>query len=461
MFKKIQALVVAALTATSLVSVAAAPAHATADPKVFTCSPNFYQSSVGSGSADVYVYDPVSGAYTLTANNGKQYDQSTGALTSSTLSGLNPIGYNTADNYIYGVGGSTTLYKIYNDGSHSAAITMSGAMQTTAGDFIADDLFLTATSSGTFSLANVNASSTVAGIASRTSVAFTDTGATWGAFDMAFDSSTSKIYGLNGTTLYTGQILYTSGNPSSVTVGVRTLANTVDSGSYGAAYLDSSGNAYFFNNSSKNLYEISAAQLATNSPTATLITNGAVNGSQNDGASCPTASSPLAPIATTLAATSVATTTAVLNGAVTTQTRAGSNITTGNLQFCYSTSPTVSGGLLSNSPICSNASPATQAASLGNQPVSLSLSGLTGGTTYYFQVITTDANGLQGFGQVLNFTTAGGGSPSYTVTFNNNGGTGSMSNQTGSSAAALTKALQAVGIGGDYLEAVGGATGEA
>ena len=438
MFKAIRALVVAALAASSLVSVAAAPANATVDPKTFTCSPNFYQASVGSGSADMYVYDPSSSSYTVMTNNGKQYDQTTGALTSATLTGLNPIGYNAADNYIYGVGGSTSLYKIYNDGSHSASLTISGSMQTTAGDFIANDLFLTGTSSGSFSLVNVNASSTVAGIAARTAVAFTDSGSTWGAFDMAFDPGSNKIYGLNGNTLYTGQILYTGGNPSSVSVGVRTVANTVDSSSYGAAYFDSSGNAYFFNNGTKNLWEISAAQLATTSPTATLITNGAVTGSQNDGASCNTASSPLAPIATTLTATSVATTTADLNGSVTTQSRAGSNITSGNLQFCYSTSSTVTGGLLSNAQTCTNATPATQAANLGNQPVTLSLSGLTGGTTYYFQVVTTDANGLQGYGQVLSFTTSGGGSPSYTVTFNNNGGSGSMSNQTGSSAANLT-----------------------
>ena len=444
--KTLRALVAAALMTTGLVAVSAAPAHSTVNQLTFACDAQFYQSSKNT-NADMYSLNPSTGVYTVMANNGKQYDNVTGAYTTSALSSLNPIGYNVGDNYVYGVGGASSLYRIYNDGSHSASLTISGSMQTTAGDFLASDLFLTGTSSGSFSLANINATNTVAGIAPRTSVSFTDSGTSWGAFDMAYFPANHTIYGLNNNTLYEGVVNFSGSTPIGVSVSTRTLSNSgnetgstawTSAGAFGASYVDSSGSAYFFNNTSHNLWQIPASEMALNvtNPTATLITNAGATGSQNDGASCNSASSPLAPLVNTLAATSVTGTTATLNGEVTTQSRTGSNITSGNLKLCYSTSNTVTSGLLSSGQTCVTASPATQALTT-YQTVSYALTGLTAGTTYYFQVVTTDANGLPGNGQVLSFTTPGG-AQTYTVTFDANTGTGSMSSQTGSSAAALT-----------------------
>ena len=408
-------IVAAAQLAVSFSPLAIAPA-ANAVTTPFTCSANFYQASSGT----MYQYDASTNSYA----------QMPGADTG--LGSLNPIGYNPADNYIYGVGGANTLYKIYSDGSHSGAITSTGtAMKTTAGDFVGNDYFLTADSSGNFVLVNTSGGTAVGST-------FTDTGVTWAAFDMAYNPNNNQIYGLNGQTLYTGLINFTAGVPTSVTISTKTVSTSVDSSSYGAAYVDSAGNAYFFNNTSKNLWQINSTQLAAASPTASLITNGAVTGSMNDGASCNTASSPLAPIAVTNAATAVLNTSATLNGSISTQARSGSNVTANNLQFCYSTSASVTNGVLSSPISCTNSTPSTQAVNLLAQAVTLNITGLSPGTTYYFQVQATDANGLQGLGTVLSFATSGGGSSSYTVTFNNNGGSGTMTAQSASSATNLT-----------------------
>ena len=244
--KTLRALVAAALMTTGLVAVSAAPAHSTVNQLTFACDAQFYQSSKNS-NADMYSLNPSTGVYTVMANNGKQYDNVTGAYTTSALSSLNPIGYNVGDNYVYGVGGSTSLYRIYSDGSHSASLTISGSMQTTAGDFLASDLFLTGTSSGSFSLANINATNTVAGIAPRTSVSFTDSGTSWGAFDMAYFPANHTIYGLNNNTLYEGVVNFSGNTPVGVSVSTRTLSNSgnetgstawTSAGAFGASYVD-------------------------------------------------------------------------------------------------------------------------------------------------------------------------------------------------------------------------------
>jgi uncharacterized repeat protein (TIGR02543 family) len=422
MFKVIRAALVAVLAAVSLVAVSA-PAHAAySASNVFSCSPNFYQAA----SDVMYQYNPSTNAYTQMPGT---------ATTSGTL---NAIGYNPADNLIYGTSG-TNLVTVDNTGAHATEVAISGTSYNTGGDFIAPNKLLTENGSGSFALIDTT---------THTGTAFTATGTSWPAYDIAFDPNTKVGYGLDNNTLY---IATFNAALTSLNVTTKTLANTGNLHSpsttawgstarWGAAYVDSSGNAYFFNNNDHQLWEVSTSELANPNPTATFIVDpGSGLSAPNDGASCAAASSPLAPIATTQAATSVANTSATLNGSVTTQARTGSNITAGNLQFCYSTSSDVHAGLLSVSPVCANASTNTQAANLGNVANSLAITGLTAGTTYYFQIVTTDVNGLQGNGAVLNFTTTGGGSPSYTVTFDGSTPTsGSMSNQTASSATNLT-----------------------
>ena len=68
------------------------------------------------------------------------------------------------------------------------------------------------------------------------------------------------------------------------------------------------------------------------------------------------------------------------------------------------------------------------------------LTGLAPSTTYYYRVVGvtnygTDTEGVI-YGSILNFTTSAAGT--FTVTFNANGGSGSMANQSGTSSTALT-----------------------
>ncbi|MES1170100.1 MAG: InlB B-repeat-containing protein, partial [Leifsonia sp.] len=380
-------------------------AQAAAGP--FTCTSDFYQVSSGK----MYLYSVASNTYTVMAN-------------SLNVASLNAIGYNTGDNYIYGVVGGK-LYQIANDGSQVAATTITGATaQNTGGDFIADNKLLTANNTGTFTLIDTT---------TKVASAFTDTGSTWAAYDLAFNPTNHTVYGMHGTTLYIGVVTGTTSIAVSTKTVTGSLAGTTDA--WGAAYVDSAGNAYFFDNTTFDLVEISAAGLASASPAAISITQANSLAAPNDGASCPTASSPLAPTVTTTAATSITTTTATLNGTVATGLPTGSDVPSGGIVICYSTSPTVSGGALSVSPNCGAATPSSLALNTPATAVTRSVSGLTPGTTYYVQVQATNSFGIAAYANVVSFTTT---AANHTVTFDNNGGSGSMSSEVNNAATALT-----------------------
>jgi uncharacterized repeat protein (TIGR02543 family) len=397
------ALVVGSATVLDL----AQPAQAAATP--FTCTSDFYQ--VASGK--MYQYSVASNTYSLMPNTG-------------TVSGLNGIGYNTGDNYIYGVSSSTSLVQIASDGSAVTIPITSGTAQTTGGDFIAPNELLTQGTSGTWSEVNIS---------THTASAFTETGSTWKAYDFAYNPVTSTGYGISGTTLYIGVV---SGTSVAVTTKLVTgfPTGTKATDQWGAAYVDSAGDAYFFDNTTFELVEISAAGLATASPSVVAITQANALVAPNDGASCPTASSPLAPTVTTTAATSVTTDSAVLNGTVATGIPDGSEIPADGIVICYSTSATLVGGALSVSPVCAPTTPSTLAKATGATAVALSVSGLLPGTTYYVQLEATNNFGLEAFGSVLSLTTDA--SASHTVSFDNHGGTGTMTDQVDNVSAALT-----------------------
>ena len=139
--------------------------------------------------------------------------------------------------------------------------------------------------------------------------AFASTGTSWTAYDLAYDPSSKKVYGMDGTTLFVGQI-----NAAGTSVAVTTSAVTIpdpaikSSDRWGAAYIDSAGDGYFFDNTTFDLVEISATDMASSTSSAVSITQANSLTAPNDGASCPTASSPLAPTVVTSPATSVTTT---------------------------------------------------------------------------------------------------------------------------------------------------------
>ena len=347
------------------------------------------------------------------------------------MADLNGIGYNTADNFIYGIAGGK-LYQISNDGSHGAGITLTGVTaQSTGGDFIAPNVLLTTDAAGN-NTSNPTAIWSAINTSTHVATAFTATGTTWRGDDMAYNPSNNTVYGMSGLTLYIGAISGTT-----VNVTTKTVTDPVDGSTdpWGAAYVDSAGDVYFFDNITFNLVEISAANLATASPIVTSITQANSLTTPNDGASCPTASSPLAPTVVTTAATSVTTTTAVLNGTVATGLPPASDVPSGGIVICYSTSATVTGGALSVSPVCAAATPSSLPVNTAATAVTRSVSGLTAGTTYYVQVQATNSYGIAAYANVVSFTTP---AASHTVTFDNNGGSGSIANEVHNAATALT-----------------------
>lgn len=121
--------------------------------------------------------------------------------------------------------------------------------------------------------------------------------------DIAIKDNTG--YGLTDSNLQIATLTPANGaTPASVSVRASVAVTGLDSvsspGQFGAAYIDTTGDAYFFSNDSGKLYKITAAALAAaasngTSPAATLITTANTLNAPNDGASCSTAPSPFAP----------------------------------------------------------------------------------------------------------------------------------------------------------------------
>jgi phosphodiesterase/alkaline phosphatase D-like protein len=106
--------------------------------------------------------------------------------------------------------------------------------------------------------------------------------------------------------------------------------------------------------------------------------------------------------ATSSSASSITTSEATLNGSITAGTYGG------NVKFCYSTSATAPGGVMSACSDVSNlisASTGSTVSGSGSDSPTLALTGLTFGTTYYFQVVLEPSTGDRVYGSVLNFTT--------------------------------------------------------
>lgn len=264
--------------ATVKVPTANAAIAAPSNPYPFQCEAKFYQAS----NTGFYVYDPAVNQYTKPA----------GSATSS----INGIGYNPIDGYLYGFSDSSSLVRVSSDGKYQAAGTTTGvAASTTGGDFYpgaGDNVLINATSRGDWTATNV-----ATGVVSN----FTATGTSWESADFAIKGNYG--YGMKGTNLQIATFTPKNGaTPASVNVQASVSVTNLESspGSFGAAYIDTTGDAYFFSNDSGKLYRLTAAQLLaarTNntSPAATLITTANTLNAPNDGASCSTAPSPFSP----------------------------------------------------------------------------------------------------------------------------------------------------------------------
>jgi hypothetical protein len=294
-------------------------AQAVADP--FTCEPNFY----------------------LEANSSKFYKLQSSNWAFSQLGTAtnipNGIGWNPDDNYIYGVAG-TSLFRISNDGVAaqypSSTVSISGGtVQSSGGDFL--------TINGKAYLVTVGTGFSIVDVTANPPTVVNKTG-TFSAKDVTNiqKNGVSKGYGIDATTLYiaTYSNLTTVAN-TSIVVTTKSVTGG-DGGTYGAAFADGDGNAYFLNNTTGNLFELTSTQLASASTSLALLkvaTASLPSIGTPDGASCPSASSPTAPaVITSSPASSITSTSAAVAGTISTPSFTGSNVATGSLQFCYATS---------------------------------------------------------------------------------------------------------------------------
>src|SRR4051812_41625572 len=166
------AVLISAALISGAATVICVPEAAQAAVGPFTCTSDFYQVS----ASKMYQYSVASNTYSL---------MSSGA----TISGLNGIGYNTGDNYLYGVGTGSTLYKIANDGSSVASSAVTGVTpQNLGGDFIAPNQLLTVASGGPWTLINTT---------TKVATTFTSSGTTWPAYDFAFNPTNTTVYGMD------------------------------------------------------------------------------------------------------------------------------------------------------------------------------------------------------------------------------------------------------------------------
>ncbi len=373
----IRLVLTAGLAALALTVPLSGPAQAvTGTP--FACVPKFYQ---------------------VTATNGgsfQQYDAATNSMSrvgTGAVSGINAIGYNPSDNYIYGVSG-TKLYRIDSTGSFSTGTTITGTVATSGGDFYQGKLIAAPSSGNAWTSVDVS-TATAASYALTGAANGNASSGTWGAYDLTVQGDLA--YGLNNQTLYIVKM-------DTKQISSRTVTGPTN-GNYGAAYSDASGNAFFYNNTDNKVFMLSKAALADATGSATAPTAVLVGGAAstpaltapNDGASCPNAASPYVPTVNDgqTSASGVTDTSATLAGS------ASANNTSTSVDFCYGTDPTLA--------TCTTVA-ATPATITGTTPTAFSttVTGLDACTTYYYRVVASNSVGANN-GTIQSFTTTGEG----------------------------------------------------
>lgn len=236
----------------ALINVVSTPTLVKAAP--FTCEPAFYQTTTGT----LKKLNPVSGAYETLG---------------STALYLNAVGYNTEDNYIYGLNnapGAPTLMRIDNDGTFTDLGAVSGipTSGSVMGDFDPNGNLFVATTTTLYKIDVSAISATSVSLSASIS----------GVNDLAYING--HLYGTNGTSLF--DITVSDGTVTTHSLG---LTSSV----YGAAWSTASSKLYFSRNDTGVIYEVT--NYTTNSPVATAVLQGEGGLIGNDGASCSTATS--------------------------------------------------------------------------------------------------------------------------------------------------------------------------
>lgn len=295
--------------------------------KAFECDPAFYQFSNGAfyrynvapdGGAEPF-FEVIGGADGSQKDNNSDVTRTTlldaGGNDNGKLPEVNGTGYNTADNFFYTTH-SSNLYRVGQrvDDSGEAVAELVGAIDTSgngkfvnvAADFVADDKLLLSAGDD-FAILDVN----------NLDLDDFPISGSWTPADFTAvvnDSGVAtSIYGMNSKTLF--RLDFGSDGPlsgaalsDSATVQLASgqTARLDEAGGYGSAYSDSNGNLFFYSNNTAEVYRIDSSEreaFEAGTKTSNLTINLVSTASKlletaNDGASCPTATSPFAePIA--------------------------------------------------------------------------------------------------------------------------------------------------------------------
>jgi uncharacterized repeat protein (TIGR01451 family) len=231
-------------------------------------------------------------------------DLQSGVLTpisaSNFAAGVNAIGFNQLDGYIYGMkaGSNNTVMKIDANGVgyDLGAITGLPLADYIAGDVDANGILYVKSLVGTSAYGiDVNSASptyltlvkTITGLA-------TISGTVPGVQDFAFHPSNGKLYTIQGATGNVYEISWPAAGASvAATLVNRGKPTNLPIGTYGAVYFASDGSMYGYSNGtvgSNNgaIYRMTNV-VGTGLPVATTLTTTAAGVSFNDGARCPLA----------------------------------------------------------------------------------------------------------------------------------------------------------------------------
>lgn len=255
-------------------------------PTPFSCSPDFYQII----DRQLHVLDPSTGSYD---EIGSPH---------STYSTINAVGYNTADNFIYGIGtvtgtGVNRDQHLLRIGANGDIVALVSPLFTSTPSYIAGDIDvlnrLVVTNSNTTQIRIIDNLTTT-----PTTILKTTTGATISGTvaDWARNPIDDNFYGMQPGS---ASLIY-SFDPSAtspVTINTTSIVGgTIDCNGqgFGAVWFDNSGNFYASCNDDGIIYSI---DISTGSYSALSLSLPMPTGN-NDGASCPLAGSPFQPIPT-------------------------------------------------------------------------------------------------------------------------------------------------------------------
>ena len=221
------------------------PAIAIAGP--FTCDGNIYQVQSG----QLKIFDPITSTYVDIG---------------TPQGGYNAAGYNSNDDYAYGVR-SSDVYRIHGDGTIEKLYDTN--FSSFAGDVDnSDQLWLRRTASR-YTAVNLLTGAT-------NTVNFT--GPTVNAADVAYIQDGTTNYLIAPSTTAIGYLNLDTGVSTT-----RPVTGITDTGGFGASWTDKAGRMFTFNNGTGRIFEI--FDLFTAAPYAEFVAQGAPSGS-NDGFAC-------------------------------------------------------------------------------------------------------------------------------------------------------------------------------